>query len=219
MCVINMKKLIKILFFGLVVKPVVFVILGLNIKGRNNLPTSSAVIAPNHNSHLDTLVIMSLYPLSQIHKIRPLAAADYFMKNRFISWFSQNCLDIIPLDRSGESDIQELFKIPHEALDNGDILILFPEGSRGKPEQMTKLKKGLFYLLKDKKDIPITPVAMQGLGNALPKGEALFVPFNCQIVVGNAIKLPENSHTLNETLKEFFQDNLEQNINLKKENN
>lgn len=213
-----MKKLIKILFFGLVVKPIVFVVLGLNIKGRNNLPKSSAVIAPNHNSHLDTLVIMSLYPLSQIHKIRPIAAADYFMKNRFICWFSQNCLDIIPLDRTGESNVEELFKQPHQALDNGDILILFPEGSRGKPEQMTKLKKGLFYLLKDKKDIPIIPVAMQGLGNALPKGEALFVPFNCYVQIGESINVPETSHELNETLKEFFQSNLLQNINLKKEN-
>lgn len=213
-----MKKLIKILFFGLVVKPIVFIVLGLNIRGRNNLPTNSAVIAPNHNSHLDTLVIMSLYPLSQIYKIRPVAASDYFMKNRFISWFSQNCLDIIPLDRKGGADsIEELFKDAHDALDKGEILILFPEGSRGKPEQMTKLKKGLFHMLRNKNHIPITPVAMQGLGNSLPKGEALFVPFNCQIVIGESIELPEKSQLLNENLNEFFQKNLEQNLTLKKE--
>lgn len=213
-----MKRVIKILFFALIVKPVVFVLLGLNIRGRENLPKGGAVIAPNHNSHLDTLVIMSLYPLCEIHKIRPVAAADYFMKNRFISWISTNCIDIIPLDRSGDSTQEELFKKPHEALQNGDVLILFPEGSRGKPEQMTRLKKGLYYLLKDKKDIPIFPVAMQGLGNTLPKGEALFVPFNCQIVVGNAIAVPENSHTLNENLKGFFEANLTHNINLIKDN-
>ncbi|KLD99468.1 lysophospholipid acyltransferase family protein [Aliarcobacter butzleri] len=206
-----MKKVVKVLFFAFIVKPIVFVVLGLNIKGREKLPLEGgAVIAPNHNSHLDTLVIMSLYPLSKIDKIRPVAAADYFMRNKFVSWISTYCIGIIPLDRTGASSQEELFKEPHEALDNKDILILFPEGSRGKPEQMTRLKKGLFYLLKDKKDIPIIPIAMQGLGNSLPKGEALFVPFNCQVVIGESINIPENSQTLNETLKDFFETNLKQ---------
>ncbi|ABV66469.1 lysophospholipid acyltransferase family protein [Aliarcobacter butzleri] len=206
-----MKRVVKVLFFAFIVKPIVFVVLGLNIKGREKLPLEGgAVIAPNHNSHLDTLVIMSLYPLSKIDKIRPVAAADYFMRNKFVSWISTYCIGIIPLDRTGASSQEELFKEPHEALDNKDILILFPEGSRGKPEQMTRLKKGLFYLLKDKKDIPIIPIAMQGLGNSLPKGEALFVPFNCQVVIGESIDIPENSQTLNETLKDFFETNLKQ---------
>lgn len=206
-----MKRVVKVLFFAFIVKPIVFVVLGLNIKGREKLPLEGgAVIAPNHNSHLDTLVIMSLYPLSKINKIRPVAAADYFMRNKFVSWISTYCIGIIPLDRTGTSSQEELFKEPHEALDNKDILILFPEGSRGKPEQMTRLKKGLFYLLKDKKNIPIIPIAMQGLGNSLPKGEALFVPFNCQVVIGESINIPENSQTLNETLKDFFETNLKQ---------
>ena len=67
------------------------------------------------------------------------------MRNKFVSWISTYCIGIIPLDRTGASSQEELFKEPHEALDNKDILILFPEGSRGKPEQMTRLKKGLFY--------------------------------------------------------------------------
>lgn len=92
--------------------------------------------------------------------------------------------------------------------DNEDILILFAEGSRGKLEQMARLKKGLFYLLKDRKNIPIIPVAMQGLGNSLPKGEALFVPFNCQVSIGEAISIPDNSQILNENLKSFFESNL-----------
>lgn len=183
-----MERVLKILFFAFIVRPLVFVILGLNIRGREKLPKHGpAIIASNHNSHLDTMVLMSLYPLSKIHKIRPVAAADYFLSGKLRAWFSQKIIGIIPLDRSGNKDLEKLFSGCHKALDNGDILIIFPEGSRGNPEQIGKIKKGIFYLTKDRTDTEITPVIMRGLGKSLPRGEALFVPFNCDVIVGDKI--------------------------------
>ncbi|HEX19769.1 MAG TPA: 1-acyl-sn-glycerol-3-phosphate acyltransferase [Acidiferrobacteraceae bacterium] len=185
-----MSRLPKILFFGLIVKPIVLIVLGLNIRNYNKLPIRGpALIAANHNSHLDTMVLMSLYPLSRIHKVRPVAAADYFMTNRLLAWFALNVIGIIPITRSGEVDREHLFDGCNEALDQGDILVLFPEGSRGKPEQIGSLKKGIYHLLKQREDTEITPVVLHGLGRALPKGEALLVPFNCDVIVGD--KLPK----------------------------
>ena len=203
-----MKKITKLLFFALIMKPIIFVILGLNIRNKNKLPLKgSAVIAPNHNSHLDAMVIMSLYPLSLIHKVRPIGAAEYFMRNKLLTWFSIYCLDLIPLDRTGNTSLERLFIDCHKALNDKDILILFPEGSRGKPEQISRLKKGLYHMLKDLKDIPVTPIYMEGLGNSLPKGEALFVPFVCKINIGDSITEFENSKQLNSSLYEFFTQN------------
>lgn len=186
-----MNRLLKVLFFALVVKPVAFVILGLNIRGRGNLPTDGpAVIIANHNSHLDTIVLMSLYPLSKLDQVRPVAAADYFMeKGGLRAWFSQKIMGIIPLDRSGSKAREDLFSDCKEALDQGQILILFPEGSRGEPEQMSELKKGVYYLIQDRPQTQVTPVMLHGLGRALPKGEALFVPFNCDVVIGNELQM------------------------------
>jgi 1-acyl-sn-glycerol-3-phosphate acyltransferase len=200
-----MNRLLKILLFALLIKPLVFIVLGLNLRGREKLPlTGPAIIAANHNSHLDALVLMSLYPLHLVHKVRPVAAADYFLRNRFIAWFSLHCMGIIPFSRCGQVDKQALFTDCHAALDNDEILILFPEGSRGDPEKMSKIKKGLFYLVKDRTDTQITPVVMYGLGRALPRGEGLFVPFNCDVVIGEVLQRFPSAKEFNENLANVF---------------
>ncbi len=203
-----MDRLIKVLFFAIVVKPIVLIILGLNVQWREKLPMKGpAILAPNHNSHLDTLVLMSLYPLSVIHKVRPVAAADYFLEHGgFLAWWALTCIGIIPLDRSGQSDRNELFHGCNEALDSGNILIIFPEGSRGDPELMGKIRKGIFYLIKDRVDTQVTPVMMHGLGRALPKGEALLVPFNCDVVIGDEIAVTEKSISFMSALRASFAD-------------
>lgn len=200
-----MKKLTKILFFSFFIKPIVFVVLGLNIRGRNNLPRKGpAIIAANHNSHLDALVLMSLFPLSQLHKIRPVAAADYFLNNRFYAWLSLNCINIIPLQRKSLIKKNELFASCHQALDKGDIIILFPEGSRGLPEEMSTIKKGLFHIVNDRTDTQITPIILHGLGRSLPRGEALLVPFNCDVIIGEVLpKTNTATQFVDEILKTF----------------
>lgn len=122
------QRLPKILFFLLLVRPVVYLMLGLNVLQREKLPTTGpAILAANHNSHLDTLVLMSLYPLSALSRLRPVAAADYFLRNRFTSWLSLNLIGIIPLDRQGQIDKDRVFEQCQQALADGQILLLFPE--------------------------------------------------------------------------------------------
>ncbi len=201
-----MNKVLKILLFAFFVKPLVFVVLGLNIRGRNNLPKKGpAIIAANHNSHLDTFVLMSLYPLSQLHKIRPVAAADYFMTNRILAWLSLNCIGIIPLERNRRAKKAELFASCHQALDNDHILILFPEGSRGLPEQMGSIKRGLFHIVNDRADTKIIPVILHGLGKSLPRGEALFVPFNCDVIIGETLPKASTSGQFVEQISAVFE--------------
>lgn len=184
-----MARILKVLFFLLIVKPLVFIGLGLNILQRQNLPTQGPmVIAANHNSHLDTLVLMALFQLHLIHRVRPVAAADYFLVNPFVAWLSLNIIGIIPIRRSPSSSERDaVLQACHEALDQGDILIIFPEGSRGEPEIMSGLKKGIYHLVKNHPERAVLPVVMRGLGRALPKGTAMFVPFNCDVVIGEPL--------------------------------
>lgn len=200
-----MDRVLKILFFAIIVRPIVFVVLGLNLRGKQNLPQSGpAVIAANHNSHLDTLVLMSLYPLSKLHRVRPVAAADYFLKNRFLAWFALKCIGIIPINRAGRQRKSELFAGCYEAMDKGDILILFPEGSRGNPEELSEIKRGIYHIVHDRLDTKVTPVMMHGLGKALPRGEALLVPFNCDVIIGEQLSETKSAENLVNEIKASF---------------
>lgn len=200
-----MKNTIKLLTVVLIIKPIVLLLLGLNIIGRKNLPTEGpAIVVANHNSHLDTLVLLSLFPISKITKVRPVAAADYFLKNKFISWIALNCIGIIPISRQNIHDKQSLFQECHNALDNNEILIIFPEGSRGQPETISQLKKGVYHLVKERHDTQIIPVVLHGLGKALPKGEALLVPFNCDVVIGEALAPSQDANEFINQLSNTF---------------
>ena len=195
-----MTRALQFLFFVLV-RIVVLFVLGLNVRRRELLPEDGpAILVANHNSHLDTLVMMSLLPLSKLSSLRPVAAADYFLKTRAMAWFSLNILRIIPIDRSRATRREDPLAACHEALNKREILILFPDGSRGAPEEMTALKKGIAHLAEKNPQVPVIPVFTHGLGKSLPKGSFLLVPFFCDIFVGAPIAWPGSRDAFMTTL-------------------
>ncbi|WP_044641169.1 lysophospholipid acyltransferase family protein [Risungbinella massiliensis] len=178
-------NILRILFSIILVRPLVQVLLGLKVRHRERLPRKGpAIIVANHNSHLDTLVLTSLFPLSMLRHLRPVAAADYFLRNRFVSWFSLGIMNILPIQRKGRSRKEDLFTNIYDALAQQDIVILFPEGTRGEPEVLQRNKTGLYHLTKHCPDVPIYPVFLHGLGKTLPKGDYVLIPFFCDVLVG-----------------------------------
>jgi 1-acyl-sn-glycerol-3-phosphate acyltransferase len=181
-------RLLQAIFFILVVRPLVTLVLGLNIQGGERLPLRGpAIVAANHNSHLDTVTLMSLWPLRQLHQVRPIAAADYFLGNDRLAWFSLNIMHIIPIDRQRSDPRSDPLAEPAAALSQNQILLLFPEGSRGEPEQLSRFKSGVARLVERHPNAPIVPVFMHGLGKALPRGDPLLVPFFLDVVIGEPI--------------------------------
>ena len=181
-----MKRALQFAFFLFIVRPVLLIVLGMNVRGREHLPEKGpAVLVANHNSHLDTLTLMALFPLKDLHLLRPAAAADYFLANKWLAWFASTVINIMPLTRGAvkKNPLADL----EAALDRSEILILFPEGSRGEPEKRAEFKRGVAYLAKARPDAPVHPVFMHGLGKALPKGSLILVPFNCDVIAGEPI--------------------------------
>jgi len=187
---------LRFLFFLLIVRPVMLVMLGFNVRGYERLPKQRPLlVVANHNSHLDALALMTLFGMRRLKYVQPVAAADYFLSNRLLAWFATNIIGIIPVHRGvqGVHDEREHPLAPiSEAIDNGQIVILFPEGSRGEPEILDRFKTGIIHIVKRHPDLLVSPIFMHGLGKSLPRGEALLVPFVCDLFIGEPLKWTGN---------------------------
>ena len=199
----KIHNILRWFFYGVVVRPILLLILGFNARHMERLkPRGAHLIAANHNSHLDAMVLMSLFKLCDLPKVKVVAAKDYFCRTPLMAWFSINVIGVIPIDRQGGADnpIQPVI----DALEEGYTVIIFPEGSRGDPEQQAPLKYGVTKVLEAHPDVQITPVYMHGLGKALPRGEALLVPFVCEINIGEPISWHGDRAKLIESLGASF---------------
>ncbi len=148
------KQALRWIFFAIIVRIIVLILMGTNIRHRENLPQKGpAILVANHNSHLDTLVLISLFPLSKLSWIQPVAAADYFLSNKLFSWFARNIIGIIPIHRLNIKKVKTLFYLAIKHSMKTKLLSYF---------QKARVENLKVYLL---------------LKKALHKGEFLFVLF------------------------------------------
>ena len=184
-----MLSVIRQLILVLIAKPVARLVIGVDIVGKERLPVQGpAIVVANHNSHIDTLLLLCLYPAKVLPLLRPVAAADHFLTSRSLSWFSRNIVGILPVSRGRPQRGEDALADCKAALARGEILVLFPEGSRGVAEEMAPFKAGVAKLSEACPEAPVVPVFLQGAGRVLPRGSSLFVPFVCSAVVGPPFK-------------------------------
>ena len=155
----------------------------LSIVGRENLPTDRAfVLVANHASHLDTACILSALPLRKLHHVFPVAAQDYFFGNALRLMAAVVVSNALPFDRNGH--IRASLRLCRELLAHpGNIMVIFPEGTRSLTGRIGDFKPGVGLLLAGT-DVPVVPCYLSGAFEAWPKGQALPRPRPVRLVVG-----------------------------------
>jgi 1-acyl-sn-glycerol-3-phosphate acyltransferase len=189
-------RLLRFLLLVLVARPLAVLMTGADVAGRERLPLKGpAIIAANHASHVDTLLMLSIFPSRAVSKLRPAAAADYFLRDPVIGWFSRHVIGIVPVARSkagrraASGEGEDVLAPARAALAAGEIVLVFPEGTRGDgaSDAMGQLKGGVARLAEAFPEAPVIPVWIQGAGRVLPKGASVPVPLNCAVLVGEPV--------------------------------
>lgn len=197
-------KYLRLLFIGFIVRPILALILGLNIRHVERLKVHQGghLVAANHNSHLDALVLLSLFRLADLPKVKVIAAKDYFCKTQLRTWLSLNIIGIIPIDRQGgtENPLAPVMT----ALQDGYTVVMFPEGSRGEMEVRQPFKFGIAKLVETFPEVKVTPTYLHGLGKALPRGEFILVPFVCDGCIGEDIGWTGDKASFMDALEKSF---------------
>tara|TARA_R110002051_G_scaffold76049_1_gene139019 strand:+ start:2124 stop:2747 length:624 start_codon:yes stop_codon:yes gene_type:complete len=175
------------LFLTLIARPIVRFMTGMDVCHPERLPKGGpAIVVANHSSHMDAFMLLSLFPARLLHKVRPVAAADYFLANPAISWFSRRIIGITPISRSVARG-EDVLAPARAALERGEIILVFPEGTRSRDGALAPLKAGVARLAEAFPEVPIIPVWIEGAGRVLPKGARTPVPLNCTAVVGEPL--------------------------------
>ncbi|MEJ2128560.1 MAG: lysophospholipid acyltransferase family protein [Woeseiaceae bacterium] len=157
----------------------------MRIDGRENLPKSgSFIIVCNHTSHLDTLSLLCSVPLRQIHRTFPAAAADYFFSSLPRSAVSAILINALPFDRQVHG-AESLTACSELLANDGNILIIFPEGTRTTDGRMGRFRSGIGRLVVGT-DLPVVPCYLDGGTNAWPKGKVFPRPRKLHLRIGQA---------------------------------
>ena len=148
----DLLRTVAILVFGFVAR--------IHIRGRYNVPRKGPyILAPNHLSWTDIPLVAAYVP----GKVVYMAKEEYFSSR--LAWLVR-FLGAFPVKR-GEGDRQAL-RAAEEQLKKGNVVVLFPEGTRSKTRTLAKGHAGL-GMIALRSGVPVVPVAIWGSENAFKK--------------------------------------------------
>lgn len=153
------------------------------IEGLEHIPASgAAILASNHLAVADSFLL----PLQVPRRITFLAKREYFtepglkgfVKKQFFSGVGQ-----VPIDRSGGNAAQAAMDTAVRLLREGNLLGIYPEGTRSPDGRLYKGKTGVARMALEA-DVPVIPVAMIGTDKVNPIGSKMWRPGHVHIKVG-----------------------------------
>jgi 1-acyl-sn-glycerol-3-phosphate acyltransferase len=142
----------------------------------------------NHTSHIDTMAIWAALPFRIRRHTRPVAARDYWGKG-IRRYLATKALGAVLIDRSRSNPNANPLQPLIEALQRGESLIVFPEGTRGTSATPAAFKSGLYHLAAQFSSVQLIPVYLENLHRSLPKGAVLPIPMTCTVRFGAPLSL------------------------------
>lgn len=153
------------------------------ITGLENLPTKeSFVMVANHSSHLDAPCLVSALPFRKLHRVFPAAAADYFFQSVPGIWLAAVVVNALPFSR--QVHIRQSMCLCEKLIEKpGNVLVIFPEGTRTASGEMGPFKPGIGALLAGRK-VPVLPCYLEGAYAAWSRHHSIPRPKKLKLIIG-----------------------------------
>jgi len=136
--------------------------LGFTVVGRENVPRKGAFIfVSNHTSYLDPILLGT-----SLYRSLYYMARENLFKKRCFGWIMRK-LHAFPVKR-GKGDLSAI-RESLGILGEGKPLMIFPEGTRAKDENLRKAMPGVGFIVA-KAGVPVVPAYVGGSFTALPRG-------------------------------------------------
>ena len=152
----------------------------------------NALFVANHHSHLDTSLLLTSIPNPWRHRLVVGAAADYFFDKRVKATLSALAIGAFPIDRhsTGRASADQAA----ELIDDGNSVLIFPEGGRSPDGWGQSFKGGAAYLAL-RCEVPVVPIYLAGTGRVWRKGQRLPKPARTSVLIGDPIWAAEGEST------------------------
>jgi 1-acyl-sn-glycerol-3-phosphate acyltransferase len=150
-------------------------------------PTQRIYFA-NHTSHIDTIAIWAALPIRLRYLTHPVAAKDYWGSG-LRRYIATKALRAVLIDRARSDPSSNPLTPLIEALQLGESLIIFPEGTRGATALPGPFKSGLYHLAAQFPHVQLVPVYLDNLHRSMPKSAVLPIPMTCTVRFGTPMAL------------------------------
>jgi len=135
-------------------------------KGKENIPNEPCIIAANHRSALDGLIITALLKLQTARNTFFFAKEKYW-RSRFARYMAvKNNVLLMDINKNVKESLQQISQL----LQQGKNIIIFPEGTRSRTSELKQFKNA-FAILSTELNVPVVPVVIKG------SEKAVFHPF------------------------------------------
>ena len=143
------------------------------VVGLENVPTKGpAIIASNHLSFSDSFFAPLVIPG---RKVTFMAKAEYFNRKGVKGWFSRvffKSIGQLSVDRSGGKASAAGLRTGLEALQAGELLGIYPEGTRSPDGRLYRGRTGIARMVLES-GVPVVPCAMVNTDRLQPPGQVV----------------------------------------------
>ena len=149
--------------------------------GLENIPDGPAILAANHQSFLDNVLLPLVV---KKRKVVFLGKAEYFDR-WYLRWVFKGA-KVIPVRRQSRSASEAALNAGVEALREGKLIGIFPEGTRSPDGRLHRGKTGVARMALEAQ-VPVIPVAIVGTFEAMPYDRKLPRPGRVTVKFGRPL--------------------------------